>query len=749
MNTEKREFAAHIRINEEGEREVQSIEEHNRAVAEMAEGFAECFGQSDLAYAIGSHHDYGKYSDAFQKRIWDDGPKTDHSTAGAAGFMKAMARVPEETVVTQELLIHKLTRNGAGVIGGYCIAGHHAGLLNGGGRLCKEGTLTGRLLKPCPLPADAASFRLDHVPAVGKMQTTKESQAFAFSFLTRMLFSCLVDADDLDTERFMNFGKERDIPTATVESLCVVLDRYLDKKKFRLSTEGLNGARSRILNQCIETGSRSDRNLFTLTVPTGGGKTISSLAFALHHAVRNHMKRVIYVIPYCSIIDQTVSIFRNILGADHVLAHYSESGQDDAGEEDDPLRLACENWDMPVIVTTSVRFFESLFANRTSACRKLHNIADSVVIFDEAQTIPLSFLKPCVAAIAELVRNYRASCVLCTATQPALETLFEQYSPGMRPTEICRDAADLFPAFRRVSYVQLKEELSDDELAERLGSLDQVLCVVPTRKQAKNVFDRLPEEGSYHLSTLMIPKHRKAVLDEIKERLKNGQACRVVSTSLIEAGVDLDFPTVYRAYTGLESEIQAAGRCNRENHRSAAESKVFLFHPDAKYRMMSAMERPCQVALSVTRGVEEIDSPEVMHRYFEQLYAMSGGDALDSKHVMERIKEDIKSLKCVSFKDIAQDFKLIGDQGWTVFVPFDKEGQELENRMNAEGFQFTKEFFRKAGPYCVNIFERQSNDLSGSLRIAGDKFAVLSVPGLYHVKTGLATEDEGGNAMMS
>lgn len=744
MNEEKRRFAAHIRINEKGEKEVQTVEEHDQSVAMLAAKFAESFGQSSLAYAIGISHDYGKNSDAFQRRILEDGPRTDHSTAGAAAFMKAIAAVPQETEITK-VICRKIASHPVGNVGGYCITGHHAGLPNGGGQAFGSGTLTGRLLKPHPVSKDAPAYHLDRFPSFGKI-TPSTNQAFTLSFLIRMLFSCLVDADDLDTEKFMNFGRERPHSDASIKFLCDKLDQFLDEKKFRLSTEGLNGARSQILNQCIEMGNQSERNLFTLTVPTGGGKTIASLAFALHHAVRNKMKRVIYVIPYCSIIDQTVDVFRGILGKANVLAHYSEADQDDNEGDGNPLKLACENWDMPVIVTTGVRFFESLFANRTSACRKLHNMADSVIIFDEAQTLPISFLKPCVAAIAELVMNYRTSCVLCTATQPALEKMFEEYQKDLTLVEICSGSSRLFPSFRRVSYVQLQEELTDEKLAERLAGLDAVLCIVSTRKQARNVFEQLPEEGSYHLSTLMIPKHRKEILDEIRMRLKAGKPCRVVSTSLIEAGVDLDFPTVYRAYAGLESEIQAAGRCNRENRRNAKESRVFLFKPDSKYRMPSSMQRPYQVAVSVTRGVEEIDVPEVIHRYFQQLYYMTG-DSLDSRQIMRRVEDGFQDLFNIPFADIAADFKLIGDQGWTVMIPYDEEGRNLENWMDSEGFTFTREFFRKVGPYCVNIFENQFEELSGSLRIVGEKFAVLTNPDLYNRKTGLSTEDAGGSGL--
>lgn len=377
---------------------------------------------------------------------------------------------------------------------------------------------------------------------------------FTVSFFTRMLFSCLVDADFLDTEAFMRAGKVKRGGGCGIETLAQKLDDFVNAKHWLDAKEGLNGRRSEILKTCIDTGEKSGKGLFTLTVPTGGGKAASSLAFALHHAKKHGMKRVIYVIPYCSIIEQTADVFSGILGAENVLAHYSGAKYNDGRDEEMSLkRLAAENWDMPVIVTTAVQFFESLFSNRTSACRKLHNIANSVVILDEAQTLQLPYLRPCVDAIAELAVNYGATCVLCTATQPALGKFFGEYAPALAAKEICPETQPLYRAFRRVRYEQLGS-LTDDELARRLNECSQALCIVSTRKQAKNVYGLLKPEGSFHLSTLMTPEHRRLVLQEVRERLKEGRPCRVVSTSLIEAGVDVDFPTVYRAYAGLDSE---------------------------------------------------------------------------------------------------------------------------------------------------------------------------------------------------
>ena len=367
--------------------------------------------------------------------------------------------------------------------------------------------------------------------------------------------------------------------------------------------------RSDILRSCLQGGER-EKGLYTLTVPTGGGKTVSSLAFALTHAVRHGMKRVVYVIPYTSIIEQNAKVFAEILGPENVLEHHSQTElADEKGDSETPearrRRLACENWDAPVIVTTAVQFFESLYAAKTSRCRKLHNLAGSVVIFDEAQTLPVPFLKPCVSAIGELVRHYGVTAVLCTATQPELGRLFNELAPELSIREIAPEPDELFEFFRRVSF-QREGQLSNEELAARLTETEQALCIVNTRKRAREVFQLLPEEGRFHLSTLMTPQDRKRVLDAVRERLKERKPCRVVSTSLVEAGVDVDFPAVWREVAGLDSILQAAGRCNREGKRPAAESIVHIFHADGRIPRMLKLN--VAAAESVLADYEDVNT---------------------------------------------------------------------------------------------------------------------------------------------
>ena len=717
-----RPYAAHI---SEDRQRVQTIKDHLLGTAEFARAFAEAFGAGDLAYQCGLLHDIGKYTPEFQKRIWENGDAVDHSSAGAQAVLPL-----------------------CGTLGAYAIAGHHAGLMDGGSRAdpTDRGTLCARLNKKLE-ESDFAAYRNDVSPQKPGFTPPKllGKGGFTVSFFIRMLFSCLVDADFLDTERFMTGGTVQRPRRQSVKELSERLDAYV--QPWWNTDNELNRKRCKILRICMNTGDSAEKGLFTLTVPTGGGKTISSLAFALHHAKEKKMDRVIYVIPYCSIIDQTVDVFCDAVGAENVLAHYSGANYADRDGNTTPrqqaMRLATENWDMPIVVTTAVQFFESLFSNRTSACRKLHNMANSVIVFDEAQTLPLPYLKPCLHAIAELIVNCGSSCVLCTATQPALGPLFHEFAPSLTAREICPGTEQLYRFFRRVTYRQAGS-LTDEELAERLNAQNQVLCIVTTRRQAQNVYRLLTKEGSFHLSTLMTPNHRRSVLKTIRERLSHGLPCRVVSTSLIEAGVNVDFPTVYRACAGLDSEIQAAGRCNRENGHPAGESIVWIFRPEEKYsaHIPTAISLPAKTAEEVTRGKEEIDVPEVIRAYFTELYSLNG-PGLDFQHVVDQFESDSAMHGLFPFKTVAEKFHLIEQSTRAVLIPRDKESRELAARLLG-GEVPNREMFRRMGPCCVNIYEQHFKKLLPSLNVISDSVAVLASAPLYSEETGLSMDDEGG-----
>lgn len=419
--------------------------------------------------------------------------------------------------------------------------------------------------------------------------------------------------------------------------------------------------------------------------------------------MKRNKRRIIYIVPYCAIIDQTVDVFNTILGNENVLGHYSEADYEDS-DEYEVKKLACENWDMPVIVTTAVQFYESLFSNKTSKCRKLHNIADSVIVFDEAQTLPREYLEPCVCVIAELVTNYNSTCVLCTATQPSLERSFYRYYPDIQIKEICDDPNKLYQLFKRVSYEHIGKQ-TDESLAGKLLRYDKVLCIVSTRAQAKNVYELLPEEGRIHLSTLMTPEHRKAVIFNIQKRLKEGKTCRVISTSLIEAGVDLDFPVVFRGMAGLDSIIQAGGRCNREGKQDDA--KVYVYQPDSKYALPSVLKRPGEVTKMIMENSEDIASPDAIKEYFDRLYYYEG--SLDYYSIISRLNEGIiRDRGALNFETISREFHLIDEQNVRlILIPKNDESKQIAEIVRDAKYPIDRHVYRKMGKYCVNVYEHQ------------------------------------------
>lgn len=555
---------------------------------------------------------------------------------------------------------------------------------------------------------------------------------------TRMLFSCLVDADYLDTETAIQGGQPRG-KGETLERLLEKLNAHV-APWLEAPANDLCAKRSAILARCLR-GGEDERGLYTLTVPTGGGKTISSLAFALSHAVKHNLQRVIYVIPYTSIIEQNADVFAKVLGEENVLEHHSQVEFADDGEETPEAykkRLACENWDAPVVVTTAVQFFESLYAAKTSKCRKLHNIANSVVIFDEAQTLPLPFLIPCVSAIGELVQHYGVTAVLCTATQPALGRLFKQLAPTLVQHEIAPDPDELFDYFRRVSFCR-EGVFTPEKLAERLTETAQVLCIVNTRKRARQVYESLPEEGRFHLSTLMIPTDREKTLNAIRTRLQNGKTCRVVSTSLVEAGVDVDFPSVWRELAGLDSILQAAGRCNREGRRSAVESVVHVFEAEGKFPASMTQQR--EAATKVMEEFEEINTRPAIRAYFKRLLWVKGDEALDAKQILS-------SERACTFQSTAKVFQLIDADTCTVYVP---NADNTEDIARLRAGMYSKALIRRLGRSSVNVYRHEYEKLVSAAVVEDygqDGFGILIQPDTYDPKCGLSTEAEDAFLMI-
>lgn len=708
-------YLAHL--TEDGR--TQTILEHLKGTASLCSAFAAAFDAEAQGQLAGMAHDIGKYSAAFQRRL-HGGPKVDHASAGAFECLKA-----------QQLAA------------AFAISGHHGGLPDGGGRgdAAGTGTFWGRINRASQgrledYHAWQSEFSLPHANTPAFAGTRLEGM-----FFTRMLFSCLVDADYTDTGAFMDNSPYLPASSSSMEELWRRLETYVSG--WFPPKGALNMQRCAILEQCMSAGAQYGPGLFTLTVPTGGGKTVASLSFALAQAKARRMKRIVYVIPYTSIIEQTAQVFREILGDENVLefhfgVQFDQQEDDASSPETAPLTRSVETWDVPVIVTTAVQFFESLYACQPSKCRKLHNLAQSVLIFDEAQMLPLPYLRPCVWAIAQLVRHYGASAVLCTATQPALDPIFQEFAPEIPIREICPMAEAHWESFRRVSFQQAGT-LSWMDLAARLQQQEQVLCVVNTRRAAREVFHQLSGSGNFHLSTLMYPAHRRRILDEIRRRLRDGLPCRVVSTSLIEAGVDVDFPAVYRELSGLDSILQAAGRCNREGKRPPEDSIVTIFQgEDPPPRLFETSIGAGKIVLD---HCQDVSSRAAIHTYFSTLLDLKGAEAQDAHHILPLMESEF-----FPFRTVAERFHLIESPTTTVYLPLE-EGAGLVELLRSG--QYSRTLYRRLGQYGVSVYPQHLAALeqAGALEHLEDGSVVLRDIGLYTQTTGLTLEPSGGNAL--
>ena len=724
------------------------LSKHLEDTGARADRFLESVGCGDLAKAAGLLHDIGKYSREFQARL-DGGPRCDHSTAGAK---LAIERYGDGDAGKRSL----------GKMLAYVIAGHHAGLADGVGG---DGPrpLADRLNTPVPR-LDPVWEREITLPSLSPPHLKPghiEMAGFCAAFATRMIFSALVDADYLDTEAW--YERSEGLPIArgrhpSLPELSVRLSAYLEGLMSDAPNTQVNSVRREVLTYARDKATEQP-GLFSLTVPTGGGKTLSSLAFALEHAVNHGLARVIYVIPYTSIIEQTARVFRQALGgtgddvSDFIIEHHSAFDEERIREREakDKLRLAMENWDAPIIVTTAVQFFESLFANRPSRCRKLHNIVRSVVILDEAQTLPLRLLRPCVAALDELARNWQTSVVLCTATQPALKVAdgFRGGLEGMR--EIAPNPTELHRGLKRVRICRQGEKLADADLAGLLRDSKQALCIVNTRRHARELYETIHDEnGSFHLSTLMCARHRGEVLETVRRRLDDNAPVRLIATSLIEAGVDVDFPVVWRAEAGLESIVQAAGRCNREG--KAAVGNVFVFEPADRdgRRPPGDVGKLAATARGVMRFHSDPSAPEAIRAYFQEVYWIEDS-GLDRENILRDLRERQSSFD-FPFASIARKFRFIENQMVPIIVPFrgakgdDESAQHLLRDL--EHVERPGAIARRLQRYTIQVPRRDRSQLleAGAVRFIlkerfGEQFAVLENLSLYRPDVGLTWSD--------
>jgi len=665
------------------------LQDHLFGTAERAALFASAFGFRQWGWIAGLWHDLGKYAPAFQNKL--------QAAAGNEAHLEGKARVDHSTAGG----LYAIERfKMAGRLLAYIATGHHAGLpdwvADATGRAALSHRLFQKELLTAALAGDIPSEILEQ-PFPEEKPINRDP-----AFWLRMLFSCVVDADFLDTEEFFDPGKANQRSSYPVLSeLAEPFSTYMSDKQAKVQDTVVNRFRTDILFRCIEK-AKDPPGIFSLTVPTGGGKTLSSMAFALHHAAIYGQRRIIHVIPYTSIIEQTADQFQQIFG-NAVVEHHSNLDVTDADQETSRSRLACENWDAPIIVTTNVQFFESLYASRTSRCRKIHNIAGSVVILDEAQLMPPEFLRPILKALDELRKHYGVTIVISTATQPALGS---QKSPnfnfegldGIR--EIMEDPASLFLSLKRVE-VKVPENIYNprtwEEIAEELTRYPSVLCIVNRRDDCRILWSLMPEV-TFHLSALMCGAHRSHQIAEIKARLKAGLPTRVISTQLVEAGVDLDFPVVYRAMAGLDSIAQAAGRCNREGLMEMGELHVFT--------------PPSRPPAGVLRQATEIGSrllnetradplePSRFKAFFQELFWVQGESRLDARNILSDLKPD--NAFRFSFRTAAANFKLIDDAHQApVIVAYGNEGAKLIEKLSHLGPE--RWLLRKLQRYVVNL----------------------------------------------
>jgi len=707
----------------------QLLNDHLKNVSAKAGGFADPFGGKIWAEILGKNHDLGKGSRPWQAYLRYANNICDEFSQFYEGH-------PNHAFTGAKWLYHNSKE--AGKLLSYCIAGHHAGLPNW--KDITDSALERRLDQHYP------DVEIKHsVPAFPKQpplifDEDRDRIGFQLQFFTRMLFSCLVDADFLDTEDFLDKNKSK----LRNKYLCF---NELDKKfwtTFNLlrnkadKTIKVNKQRENILENCLQA-AKLEPGLFSLTVPTGGGKTLSSLAFALNHAKKYEKQRIIYVIPFTSIIEQNARVFRDMLGNDVVLEHHCNFFADDL---DWKTMLASENWDAPVVVTTNVQFFDSFFANKSSKCRKLHNVADSIVIFDEVQAIPVEKLKPCLEVIKELSLNYGVTSVLCTATQPAIN-FSDSFKSGLKNVrEIIQNVPQLFSTLKRTKEF-FDGELNEQEVAHKLLEHEQVLCIVNTRQQALDIFNALPEsENNFHLSALMYPIHRTEILVNIKQRLNTGQPCKVVSTQLIEAGVDIDFPCVYRKIAGIDSIAQAAGRCNR-NGLNKTPQKVHVFDLP-KESKCSFFRKATQSAAKLFKPFAgKLTSPECVSEYFIDFF-WKNEQLMDIDGIVDKCML-AQSLN-IQFKEIAE-FKMIKSATIPIIIALGKNAIELVDSL--EFAEHTRAILRKLQQFSVQIYPYQLEEIKDWLENPIQGIWVLRSGELYSETTGLLCKPPESNAFFA
>lgn len=705
----------------------QLLRNHLGNVSKLASEFADLFGAKIWASVLGEEHDIGKGTKNWQAYLRKVNDVIDE-------FAKFYEGHPSHASVGAKWLYDQSKE--AGKLLSYCVAGHHGGLPNW------NGSTSAALEVKFKQKSQAVDITpsTKEFPNILPFQQEAERFGFQLQFFVRMLFSCLVDADFLDTEAFLN--KEKSGWRSGYRKIEDLYDTFwLHFNALRAGADQdlkVNRERELVLKDCLEAAGL-ESGLFSLTVPTGGGKTLASMAFALEHAKKMGKRRVIYVIPFTSIIEQNAKVFRDIMGEDAILEHHCNFLPDDA---DWKTKLAAENWDAPIIVTTNVQFFDSFYANKPSKCRKLHNVTDSVIIFDEVQAIPVEKLKPCLEIIKELSLNYGVTSVLCTATQPAIQ-FSEQFQEGLKNvTEIIQDIPRLFGALKRTEEVYLGK-FSEKEIANQLMGYGQVLCVVNSRQQALDIFNALPEsDENIHLSALMYPTHRTEILAEVRLRLSDSRSppCRVVSTQLIEAGVDVDFPCVFRTVAGIDSIAQAAGRCNR-NGLSETPCKVFVFDFLEDVNCLFFKQAAQSAAKLFTPFSGELTSPDCVREYFTDFF-WKNEQRMDEGGIVGDYCR-LAQTGNIQFRDLAK-FKMIESATIPIIIAFDERAVTLVRAL--EFAEHTGRILRSLQKYSVQIYPYQFDEIKDWLESPLPGVFILRSQELYSKTTGLQCSPPQGMA---
>lgn len=714
----------HIKKDESGnEFLIQSLEDHTQGTSTLAEQFANSFNAGEWGRICGLFHDLGKYNPGFQKYLriasgFEAGHitgKTDHKSSGA--------------IHLNTLLKHKQFSK----VFGYCIAGHHSGLDNSGDLDARyKNQDFNDVYNQIKDMAPAYDFDLKNLARHVHVPIPQQQ----IHHWIRMLYSCLVDADWLDTESFMKpeDSKQRG-HYKTLEDIKLLFQRHIESFKTTATPSPINKIRSAIQNECIEHATH-EKGLYSLTIPTGAGKTLSSLAWAVNHVTKHNMSRIIIVIPYTSIITQTANIFRDIFGEENVIEHHSNIETDKQSWQN---KLATENWDAPIIVTTNVQFFESLYASTPSKCRKLHNICNAAIIFDEAQMFPEEFLLPVIHGIQALRGVFGCSILFTSATQPPftgkIGTGREQFTGFVEEIQSITSKDPLmFDVFKRVEieWPETNTRTTYDELSEELIQYEQVLCIVNTRQEAYELHKRMPED-TLHLSRNMCTAHIMDVISEIKTRLDAGNPARVISTQLVEAGVDIDFPVVYRAFTGLDSVLQSAGRCNREG-KLKQPGKVKVFHSEKRIPPGMQSKKADTLKDLLSDECFAPFDPDSIASYFSAYYGrLTEFDKANIKYLLYDNSRDMN----FEFKAAGEAFNLIDNNGTSFLIRYG-EGEKLIDRLKKQGPD--PGLLRKLQRYSVTLPLFTFKQLADSGRIIqyGDVYIYNDV---YDKKQGVIIEN--------